>query len=463
MKWSSILVIVCLPFLSLAQEVEGDWKGALAVQGIELRIVFHLKYDADKSQYTATMDSPDQNAFGISCGDVTYEDSRLIIKVPSIGGTYDGKVEGEKAEGTWSQGAASLPLNLERSTEEEKPRERPQNPEAPFPYQAREVKIKSVGDVVLAGTLTIPDGQGPFPGVVLVSGSGPQDRDESLMGHKPFLVIADRFSRNGIAVLRYDDRGVAGSTGDFANATTADFAEDAAAALTWLKKQEEIRKDKSGIVGHSEGGLIAPIVAAKSDIADFIVLMAGPGYNGREILEQQTRLIAKAGGAGEKDIKKSLLFNDGAFRIVMSEQESESAALKLEEYIDAYISTLSESERSRPENNRETLMAGLQRINTPWFRYFLSHEPANTLQDVSCPVLAINGENDLQVPSEPNLQAISEALKKGGNTQFETKEFPELNHLFQPSKTGAPSEYASIDITFSEEVLAYMGEWINSL
>jgi len=466
MKLRSLtFVLLCLFSIQFAvsQNLVGDWEGKLAVSGIKLTLVFHI---TDDDGLKGTVDSPDQGAFGIPAGPITLNDKTVVIKVPSIGGTFEGIFSNDTLiAGSWRQGATNLPLSLSRKGGELTiAPKRPQEPKPPFAYHQEEVEIKNEkAGVTLAGTLTIPEGDGPFPATILVSGSGPQDRDEALLGHKPFLVLADYLTRNGIAVLRYDDRGVAKSTGNFGESTSADFAEDAEAVLNWLQKHPKINGEKTGITGHSEGGLIAPIVAKSNNQTGFIILLAGPGINGEKILKLQTGLIAKASGVDDEAIEKSLKFNSRAFDIVINEPNIEKAKVQLEVMIDGYLSDLSESDRDLPENDRTTLIGSLERINTPWFRFFLSYEPSTSLEFVTCPVLAVNGEKDLQVPPKENLAAIEAALKKAGNTNYTIKEFEDLNHLFQHSETGAPGEYAKIEETFSESAMKFIAEWIKSL
>jgi len=466
MKFINVILAILFStqFLYSQDPIKGDWEGKLSVSGIELRLVFHI---TNENGYGGTMDSPDQGAYGIALGEITLSDQKVSVKVPSIGGSYDGTVVNDSTmEGTWSQGPAQLALSLSKKKEGEvssAPR-RPQEPKPPYPYQEEEVNIKNEkAGVTLAGTLTIPEGDGPFPAAILVSGSGPQNRNEELLGHKPFLVLSDYLTRQGIAVLRYDDRGMGESTGNFANATSNDFADDAQTMLSWLQKHPKIIPDKSGIIGHSEGGLIGPMVAKSFSQTGFLVLMAGPGINGEEILKLQTALIAKANGADKKEIEKTLTFNSRAFSIVKNEENVSEAKKQLDSMINEYLSGLSEEDRSLPENDSATLIVAMERVNTNWFRYFLSYEPSSSLEKVKCPVLAINGEKDLQVPPKENLAAIESSLKKAGNTNYKIKEFEGLNHLFQHSETGAPSEYATIEETFSEEVMKLIADWINDL
>jgi uncharacterized protein len=338
---------------------------------------------------------------------------------------------------------------------------RPQEPKKPYPYLEEEVIYENrEAGIKLAGTLTLPSEQDSFPAVLLITGSGPQDRNEAIAGHRPFLVLADYLTRQGIAVLRVDDRGVGRSTGDFSPATSEDFASDVLAGIEYLKTRREINPKKIGLIGHSEGGIIAPMVAVKSPDVAFIVLMAGAGLTGEEILYLQTGLISKEMGISEKDITKNLQLNNKIFSVFKEEEDNKIAEEKIRQIFMTYWEDLSEEEKSRIGNPEGYLKARLQSLFSPWFRFFLTYDPQPTLSKVKCPVLAINGEKDLQVPPKENLSAIKEALKTGGNKDYTVIEIPNLNHLFQTAQTGVPAEYAKIEETISPEVLKIIGDWI---
>lgn len=448
--------------LGYSQSVLGDWNGILNIQGTQLRIVFHISETG--GTYTATLDSPDQKAFGIPAGETTFAENNLEIKLPNLAAQYKGKYDAaaQVVDGTFSQGGATFSLKLTREEQEKQELKRPQNPVAPFPYAQEDVTYDNPAaqGVTLAGTLTLPKGDGPFPAVILISGSGPQNRDEELLGHKPFLVIADHFTRNGIAVLRFDDRGVGQSTGDFATATSADFATDVQAGVEYLKTRKEINARKIGLAGHSEGGLIAPMVAAKSADVAFIVLMAGPGVSGDKVIRLQSRLISKAEGKSEQEIKADDNFLKTAFKELKKTKNIEATRLKLKNTMMKEMEKLPAADKEKLGNLDQVATSQVNSITSPWFRYFLFYDPATSLEKVKCPVMAINGGKDLQVDPNQNLPAISSALKKGGNTRFVVKEIPGLNHLFQHTDTGKPSEYAEIEETIAPEALNYMTGWI---
>ena len=436
------------------------WEGTLEVNGgIKIRLVFHaLKVKGGAIR--ATMGSPDQGAFGLKVDKAEVSSESLKFTLAKVG-EYEGKLDpaGESATGKWKQGGLSLPLTLKKVAEATQVR-RPQMPKGPFPYVSEEVAYDSrAKGVRISGTLTLPEGDGPFPAALLISGSGPQDRDETLLGHKPFLVLADELTRRGVAVLRVDDRGVGASTGDHAQATTADFAEDVLGGVDFLKGHRRVDPKRIGLIGHSEGGLIAPIVAARSDDIAFITLMAGPGLPGDQILSAQLALILKASGADEATIRRSAEAQSRLVKIVQESEDPKVVAEKLKAAGEEMAKALPEAERkalaeSDPNGARVAMLA------TPWFRYFLTFDPRPTLAKVRCPVLAINGEKDLQVPCRENLEAIDRAVRSGGNDRVTTRQMDGLNHLFQPCKTGAPSEYATIEETFSPAALRVIGDWI---
>lgn len=441
--------------------IEGIWQGKLKIPGIELTIVFKISENPDGT-LTATMDSPDQGATGIPVEEVIFIDNTLRLEVKSAGGVFEGKVSEDflVIEGEWKQSGQTLPLTLKRV---DKAVEilRPQVPKKPYPYIEKKVAYTNLkAGVKLVGILTLPSDKGVFPAVLLITGSGPQDRDETIYGHHPFLVLADYLTRQGIAVLRVDDRGVGESTGDFSQATSEDFASDVLAGAEYLKTCKEIDPKKIGLLGHSEGGLIAPIVAVKSLDVAFIVLMAGPGLTGEEILYLQGALISRAMGVSEEDIIKKRQFNEKIFSVLIEEEDSEIAEERLRQMFEEDWEKMSDEEKEQIGDSEVFLEAQLQNLLSPWLKFFLTYDPKPTLSKVKCPVLAINGEKDLQVPPKENLSAIEEILKAGGNQSYTIKELPGLNHLFQTAQTGLPAEYVKIEETISPVALKIVGDWI---
>jgi fermentation-respiration switch protein FrsA (DUF1100 family) len=422
-----------------AQSIAGDWSGRLSVQGISLRLIFHIAQAGDG--YTATMDSPDQGANGIPVTSVTFANATLKIDVTNLGMRYEGRLTGDSIVGTFKQGNVSLPMNLSQRTLEKDVVSRPQDPVKPYPYHEEEVRFRN-GNITLAGTLTLPAKDGKdYPAVVLISGSGAQDRNEetSSFNHRPFLVLSDFLTRNGIAVLRYDDRGSFESMGNFEASTTADFADDAEAAVKYLQTRKEIDKTNIGLIGHSEGGMIAPMIASRNKGVAFIVLMAGPGVRGDQLLLAQQEALAKVSGISDDVIRKNAAIQRKAFDIVLKSQSLDEQKPLLEKYL----------YEAMGESNKAAVQAELGQLNTPFFRYFIRYDPAPALEKVTCPVLAINGDKDVQVPAAMNLERIRTSLAKGGNKRVTIKELKGLNHLFQECTTGSPAEYARIEQTLS--------------
>jgi pimeloyl-ACP methyl ester carboxylesterase len=440
----------------------GSWLGKLEVSAISLRIVFNLAV-IEKDSLVATMDSPDQGAKDIKLGPVIIDNENIKISAPLLLGEYTGTIKNDTIiEGTWTQRGNTLPLNLTKLRKAFAVN-RPQEPKPPFPYATEDVKFTNEkAGINLAGTLTIPQGEGPFPAVILITGSGSQNRNEELLGHKPFWVIADHLSRNGIAVLRYDDRGVGQSQGTPVNVTSADFADDAEAAFLYLRARKEIKTGSIGFAGHSEGGLIASIVASKNSETAFTISLAGPGVAGDQIMHRQNRDISLLSGADEADIKKSVSTNKKLFSVLKKETDNKKAEVKIAE---VYRKALAKENKSPEEIDKalKQLNASLNPVAYDWLRYFILTDPAVYWKKVKGPVLALNGEKDLQVAADINLPAIEKALKSGGNLNVMTMKLPELNHLFQHSKTGLPAEYGEIEETFAPEVLKIMSDWIHGL
>lgn len=437
--------------------IQGTWLGTIqGPGGIKLRLQLHIDRDSSGS-LSVKMDSLDQNANGIPVPKASLTDSAFHFEIPGSAIIYDGTLNAAKDEiaGTFSQGGVGQPLSFKRSTQPAAELKRPQDPVKPYPYISEDVSYVNpkATQVTLAGTLTLPHGAGPFPVALLICGSGPHDRDEALLGHRPFLVISDYLTRHGIAVLRYDKRGVAKSTGSYALATSEDFASDAEAGIVYLKTRKEIDPRRIGLIGHSEGGLIAPLIASRRSDVAWIVLLAGPGLRGDEILFAQQALIAKAQGVSDANIALSHALNAKLYAAASAEKNPTNMAADLGVIFDAdpLGKQMSAAQRT----------SVITQLSTPWFLEFLIYDPAPALMKTKCPVLALNGGNDLQVPPKQDLAAIQRALQDGGNKDFQTTEMPGLNHLFQHSATGSPSEYGTIEETFSPEALELMTTWIS--
>lgn len=461
-----LTLIVLLTISSFAQvkDLNGSWSGKLKLpNGIQLTIVFNINYSDEEC--SATLDSPDQGVKGIPCGEVKVISDSISIDVPAIVGNYSGKInsEAKTISGLWNQAGNSFEFNLEYSKEFVGPK-RPQEPKPPFPYNSEDVKFFNEKDsITLAGTFTYPKEDGKFPAVVLITGSGAQNRDEEIFNHKPFLVISDFLTKNGYAVLRFDDRGVGESESNHSIATTFDFAEDVRAAIKYLKARNEVDKNKIGLIGHSEGAMIASIVASESDDVAFIILMAGPGLPGDSILYLQTELIYRAEGQSEEQIHEILDELREVYSILKSDiDESEMKEILKSKYQQRF-DKMSDEEKQRFGDLNTYMEMEIRIATSPWFRAFLKFDPRPILEKVKCPVLAVIGEKDLQVPPKENLPAIEDALKRGGNKNFKVTELPNLNHLFQTSQFGTISEYGIIEETMSPQALETMLNWLNEI
>ncbi|MGW8313969.1 MAG: alpha/beta hydrolase family protein [Bacteroidales bacterium] len=431
------------------ETVEGSWAGQLEAAGTRLRVIFHLQLD-DQNQLSATLDSPDQGARGIGMGEVTFQADSLTIQAPAIMGKYEGKMTSDSTmEGTWSQAGQQFPLNLKRQDQPEV-LNRPQEPQPPYPYKEEEVTFENTKQHFnLGGTLTLPDGKKPFPAIVLVSGSGSQNRDEEIFGHKPFKVIADDLTRNGIAVLRYDDRGVGASGGSAMGATSADNATDAQAAIDYLVSRKDIDPGRVGIIGHSEGGLIALMITSEMKDLACAVLLAGPGVSGKIILLDQSEHISRLSGIPEPVILQNRQIMERVYGW-MEAQKSYPA------WTDSVNSNLDQLVAGR-------IIQNIQESSYPWLRYFVMSDPAKYFKNIHCPVLALNGEKDSQVLAEENITAIRDGLEVAGNHKVTAVILPGLNHLFQPCDTGLPAEYGNIEWTFDQDALDLISSWLRDV
>lgn len=449
-----LLTSLTMSIVSSAQSVTGDWQGTLNVGSISLRLVFHIS--GENGQYKATMDSPDQGAKGIPVDDIKVQEQQITLTISQLMVKYNGTITADSLiAGTFTQGGVSSPLTLKRTVVRIN---RPQNPQPPYPYRSEEITFRNEqASINLAGTLTLPAEGGPFTAVILLTGSGIQDRDETIMEHKPFLVIADYLTRHGIAVLRFDDRGAGRSEGNPTTATTADFATDAEAALDYLKQRKEINASRIGFLGHSEGGCIAFHVAGKRKDVAFVVSLAGTGLPGDSILLYQNHVMARTLQMPEETWEAQNDMLKKIYDIAKSELSDKEAARMI---VEAGKSVLPST--PAPEQT-EVLKKQAQAITLPWMRYFLKYDPRTDLAKMHCHLLALNGEKDMQVEAEANLKAIKEASKSENGRRITIMQYPGLNHLFQHCQTGMVNEYARIEETISPEVLNDITTWINSL
>lgn len=455
----AIALLACPGFAQGGPEgaiaLAGSWEGTLKVGAASLRIVFNVRV-ADGLP-SATMDSPDQGAKGIPVSAVSLTGSIARFEVKAIGGTYEGALSADAAAivGQWMQSGMEFPLELRR-----KGRTTVQDtPAQSYPYASVDVEFTNPeAGIALSGTLILPEGKGPFPAVLLVSGSGPQNRDEEIFGHKPFLVIADYLARRGIASLRYDDRGVGVSKGSFAAATTMDFASDARAGFAFLAARIEVDARRVGIVGHSEGAIVAAIAASTDPGVTFIAMLAGPGVRGGELLLMQNEALAAAAGVDQETIAEAGALNAQLYAIAA--KNAPEADLRAE-IAAAFKKAAEKGWAGIPlEGVEASAKSAADQLLTPWLRTFVALDPAAYLSRLAIPVLAMNGSKDLQVPSKDNLGAVGRALDAAGNHRYKLLELEGLNHLFQHATTGSPGEYASISETFAPEALTVLGDWI---
>jgi len=430
--------------------LDGSWLGSLDTGALKLRIVFRIVDTADG--LTAKLQSPDQSPEWLNATSATRNGDSLSIALKQLGVVYEGKIaaDANSIDGTFTQMGSPLPLTLKRINDQsELEIPRPQNPVKPYPYREEDVTyINKAAGNTLAATLTIPAGKGPFPAVLLIAGTGPHDRNESLLGHRPFLVLSDYLTRKGIVVLRADKRGVGKSTGDYDKATTADFASDAEAGVRYLKTRPEVDAHKIGLLGHSEGAIIAPMAAVADPAVAFVVMMAGSGVPGDKIIVEQQRLIEIA--SGETAEKADADAEKERETLTLVETEKDPAAL--ERLLGVKLAA-----EGAPDAQ---VSAEIKQLTSPWLRFFLTYDPAAALRKLTIPALALNGSLDLQVPPAQNLPAIRKAFAQSGNQRAEVDELPGLNHLFQTAKTGSPAEYGQIEETISPVALDKIASWI---
>lgn len=448
-----------------AQMIEaGTWHGKVEFPGQSLRLVLHLEQTADG--WTGTLDSPDQNAAGMVADSVSVNHDTLMFSIERLGVLYEGFAQLEddviSINGTFSQAGFKLPLRLGKEALEGP--KRPQTPVGPFPYLEEEVTFESPeAGIILSGTLTIPKEGGPFPAAVLITGSGPQDRNETIGGHQPFLIIADALSRQGIAVLRYDERGIGESEGKYSTATSLDFSKDAEAALEYLASREEVIPTKTGFIGHSEGGLIAPMIASRKDGVGFVVMLAGPSITGQEVIVGQSAFMLNQMGIPAPSVEKLSDVRKQVFEILRANPNDSIFIEQLRAQTPAIVTAFTASEKMMLGMDEATFADQFSTMATPWYRYFLDYDPYPALEATTCPILALNGDLDVQVLADPNLTKLEALFEEGGHPASKAVLLEGLNHMFQPAETGLPLEYSSIETTFDSATLELMIEWIQNL
>lgn len=441
------------------ESVEGSWSGAILVLGGELGMSVH--FTRSDSALTATMDIPQQGAAKLPLRNVRFEPPTVHFEL--LGGpglaVFDGELHGDSIGGSFEQSGVNGTFWLRPTAAAAAALE----PATPPPYREEEVGFAN-GDITLAGTLTVPESPGPHPAVVLITGSGPQNRDEEIFGFKPFRLIADHLTRNGIAVLRYDDRGVGGSSGSVQTATSDDFASDALAAVALLRARRDIRRDAVGLVGHSEGALVAPIAAGRSTDVAFIILLAGTAVPGDQILLAQGELILKANGATAEQLERQRKLQLGIFAAIRADTGWDVVRQEIATQIRESIDALPPEQRDRISDLDTFVQTRVQQqilgVQSPWFRFFLDFDPVAVLRRVTVPVLGVFAENDLQVPPTLNVGPMKDAFAAAGNRDYTVTVLPTMNHLFQASETGNPSEYASLKKEFAPGFLELLSDWI---
>jgi Dienelactone hydrolase and related enzymes len=449
----ALLLLWALPIIG--QDITGVWSGDISVNGVKLKFVFRI--DKNEAGYVALLDIPDQGAKGIPVSSVVLDGSDLSVDIRNLGAIYKGIVTNNVSiEGTFSQSGMSFPLLLTKG--EPEALKRPQEPKPPYPYKSEEVSFSNEkAEAVFAGTITIPEGKGPFPAVIIVSGSGAQNRDGEMLGHKPYLLIGDYLTRNGIAVLRYDDRGFGKSTGDANIGTSEDFMEDALCAFEYLSQRSDVDRKKIGIIGHSEGGNIAFMAAARNKNIAFIVSMAGMAASGDVILGKQNYDLLIASGVSEEVASAYHNALKEIYSVINARSHSDIVAniAKIEAEL------FKDKREMLPEHLSQNLSLSLRGISAnPWLRFFVGYNPKENIIAGSCPILALFGEKDLQVNARDNYSLLVEYLKQGKSADHSVQIYPNLNHLFQNCKTGEVEEYKDIEETMSEEVLEDIKNWI---
>jgi len=442
--------------------VAGRWDGSINVLGGQLTITVNLT--ADANTFKGTIDIPQQGAKALPLTNVRVDATKIHFELPAGPGlaVFDGELKDGTILGTFEQAGITGTFELKRPAPGAPPAA-PAAPVPPPPYKEEEVTIKS-GTVTLAGTLTLPVSGRPSPAVVMITGSGAQNRDEEIFGFKIFRVIADHLTRHGIAVLRCDDRGVGGSSGSTSQSTTADFADDALAGVKFLQARPEIDKTRVGLMGHSEGGLVAPMLAARVPDIAFIILMSGPGLTGERIMLAQSETVGRAAGRTDEQARRNQEIQRKMFASVRSGTGWDEVSAMIRSEMKTAIDAMPEAQRKAigdPEKFVEAqVKAQLDAVRTPWFKFFLDFDPVTALEKVRCPTLVLFGGHDVQVPVAPNRAAIEKAFASGGLKDYRVEVFPRANHLYQDSETGGVGEYATLKKEFVPGFLDLISTWI---
>jgi uncharacterized protein len=456
---STILLIVLAITSSFSQNLSGVWHGNARTPD-DKAILFVFLFEKNQEKYTATMDVPTFNVSGVKPKSTVLEQGHLIIEDAGLRMKYDGiwNEASNLIEGTYTEGGVKLLLSLKKGNPKMPKKNRPQEPQKPYPYYEENVKFNnSDAGVTLSGTFTRPTQKGKYPVVILISGSGRHDRDGSAMTHKPFLVLSDDLTRKGIAVLRYDDRGFGESTGDFSKATTADFAQDVLSAVRYLKSRKDIDIKKIGLIGHSEGGIIAPLAANQTSDISFLVSLAGTGISGSEVSVMQSKSLRPFPVPDEKNFEKNVR---KSIKIACSDKEISQKRKELLAHNEAYLAPILKSLGAPDENISKFIKNETESGLKPWNTYFFNYNPAEEFEKLRIPVLSLNGSKDTQVDATVNQNAIRQALIEGKNENYKIVELENLNHFFQECETGKIDEYQKIEQTISPIALKEISTWI---
>lgn len=467
----SLLTILCLltalaGMTQVQQKIIGTWEGKLNI-GPGLRIIFHF-LETPSGSIKATADSPDQSAYGLKCDTVIFQEREVVrVEMHALNAVFSGRLMDDSTlNGQFTQNA-TYPLLLKKGNfQPPAPPKRPQTPHPPYPYKSEDVEYDNAEHSLHYGaTITIPNGKGPFPAALLVTGSGAQNRDEELANHKVFAVLADALTKNGMVVLRVDDRGVGKSTGVFADATSEDFAKDVNTSLDYLLSRPEVDKKKTGLIGHSEGGMIVPMVASKRNDIDFAILLAAPGIKIDSLMAEQNAAILRSVGISQASINAYIPLYKKLMKEIIYAKDTTEAYRKVGELFRQWIPSIDSATRKELGFDSETSIRNVTSVlvegfSGKWFKYFLSFDPGPYLRQLKCKVLALNGEKDIQVNASSNLQAIESALKKSGSKEYTVQKLPGLNHLFQTCKTCTLQEYGELEETFSPAALQIINDWL---
>jgi uncharacterized protein len=459
--WISALSTFCQA--QPLNKITGTWEGVM-VLGVELRVVFNIKID-EKDRLFTTVDSPDQSVYGIKCDTTFIHTDTIMIIMKKLGATYTGKIMSDLViEGTFIQlGPANLQL---KKVEKASVKKKSQAPVPPFPYISEDIIYYNADkSLQFGGTITIPERKGRFPAALLISGSGQQNRDGEIMGHKPFAVIADYLTKKGFIVLRVDDRGVGKSTGIFDSSTSFDFAKDVKMGIDYLLTRSEVEKTKIGLIGHSEGGMIAPMVASERQDINFIILLAGPGVKIIDLMSEQNTSVLKSIGISKKSINTYRPFYKKLISEVSEAKDTVTAFAIAKETLNGWVvktdkKVLKELNFETVENQEKMVAQITKKLSSPWQKYFISFDPSPYLKKLHCKVLALNGEKDIQVIAKQNLTGIKKALKRSNSKTYNIIQLSGMNHLFQKCESCTIQEYSQLEESFSPSALKIIGDWL---